>query len=85
MAQAPALDESPPVVGCVLANEVLDNFPFHRLQLYRNGEVREVYVDLEGERPVERLGPLSAGGLAETARQAIPISRRGPVRGLPRP
>ena len=82
---APALDEPPPVVGCVLANEVLDNFPFHRLQLYRNGEVREVYVDLEGERPVERLGPLSAGGLAETARQAIPISRRGPVRGLPRP
>src|SRR5256885_699275 len=28
---APTLDESPPVAGCVLANEVLDNFPFHRL------------------------------------------------------
>jgi SAM-dependent MidA family methyltransferase len=47
---APALDKSPPVVGCVLTNEVLDNFPFHQLQIDRHGEVREVYVDLDGER-----------------------------------
>jgi len=74
---APALDESPPVVGCVLANEVLDNFPFHRLQLDRHGEVREVYVDLEGECLVERLGPLSAGELVDTARQAAPRLQEG--------
>ena len=74
---APALDTSPPVVGCVLANEVLDNFPFHRLQLDRHGEVREVYVDLEGECLVERLGPLSAGELVDTARQAAPRLQEG--------
>jgi len=47
-----SLSEAGPVVGCVLANEVLDNVPFHRLR-ERDGRVVEVLVGLEGDRLVE--------------------------------
>jgi SAM-dependent MidA family methyltransferase len=47
-----SLSEAGPVVGCVLANEVLDNVPFHRLR-ERDGSVVEVLVGLEGDRLVE--------------------------------
>jgi SAM-dependent MidA family methyltransferase len=47
----------PPVVGCVLGNEVLDNFPVHVLEVTEVGNVQEVYVD--GDGFVERLGALS--------------------------
>ena len=60
----------PPVVGCVLANEVLDNFAVHVLEVARAGEVHEVYVDVDGDRFVEQLGPLSDVALAEPARDA---------------
>ena len=40
------------VTGCVLANEVLDNVPFHRLR-ERDGRVAEVFVGLDGDRLVE--------------------------------
>ena len=66
---APALGE-PPVVGCVLANEVLDNFPVHALEVTEGDGVREIYVDIDGNRLVERLGPLSTPELAEPARRA---------------
>jgi SAM-dependent MidA family methyltransferase len=58
------LDELPPVVGCIIANEVLDNFPVHVFQVVGEGQVQEIYVDLEGDRLVERLGPLSDPALA---------------------
>ncbi|MEA2589312.1 MAG: hypothetical protein QOH66_2239, partial [Actinomycetota bacterium] len=60
-----ALGEGPPVEGCVVANEVLDSFPVHVLEVARGGGPREVYVDLEGDRFVEVLGPLSEDALAD--------------------
>lgn len=41
-----------PITGCVLANEVLDNVPFHRLR-ERDGRVVEVLVGADGRRLVE--------------------------------
>lgn len=35
--------EDEPIEGVVLANELLDAFPFHRL-VYRDGELREIYT-----------------------------------------
>ncbi|MDQ4148930.1 MAG: SAM-dependent methyltransferase [Actinomycetota bacterium] len=71
------LDELPSVVGCIIANEVLDNFPVHVLQALGDGEVQEVYVDLDGDRLVERLGPLSDPGLKARAEEASPHLREG--------
>lgn len=47
-----SLAEVGSVTGCVLANEVLDNLPFHRLR-DRDGRTMEVFVGLEGDRLVE--------------------------------
>lgn len=41
-----------PVTGCILANELLDNLPFHRLRR-RHDRTVEVLVGAEGERLVE--------------------------------
>jgi SAM-dependent MidA family methyltransferase len=60
----------PAVVGCLLANEVLDAFPVHVLEVASGGEARELYVDLDGSRFMERLGPLSLSNLADPARRA---------------
>ncbi len=38
-----------PVVGCIIANELLDNLPFHRLRGTPNGPV-ELFVGLEAGR-----------------------------------
>jgi len=67
---SPSLGEPPAAAGCVLAHEVLDNFPVHVLEVAGGGDVREVYVDAEGSRLVERLGPLSREALSEPAREA---------------
>jgi SAM-dependent MidA family methyltransferase len=64
-----ALADPPGSVGCVLANEVLDNFPVHVLEVTAGDCVREIYVDVEEAHLVERLGPLSTPALAEPARQ----------------
>jgi SAM-dependent MidA family methyltransferase len=56
-----------PVTGCVLANEVLDNFPVHLFEVAAGGPAGEVYVDAEDGRLVERLGPVSEPGLAGPA------------------
>ena len=74
---APALGEPPGAVGCVLANEVLDNFPVHALEVTEGDGVREVYVDIDGDHLVERLGPLSTPALAEPARRAARHLGRG--------
>jgi SAM-dependent MidA family methyltransferase len=57
-----------PVVGCVLANEVLDNFPVHVLEVAETGSVQEIYGD--GDGFVERLDAVSDVTLAEPAREA---------------
>lgn len=43
------------VVGCILTNELLDNFPVHRFAI-RDGKVQEVYVTAVGGDLVEVLG-----------------------------
>lgn len=47
-----SLAEAAPVIGCLIANEVLDNVPFHRLR-ERDGRIVEVLVGAEGDRLVE--------------------------------
>jgi SAM-dependent MidA family methyltransferase len=64
------LEVPPGATGCVLANEVLDNFPVHVLEVDGDHDVREVYVQVEDGRLVESLGPLSEPALDEPARHA---------------
>jgi SAM-dependent MidA family methyltransferase len=42
------------VVGCILSNELIDNFPVHRFAI-RGGRVMEVFVTLSGENFTEVL------------------------------
>jgi SAM-dependent MidA family methyltransferase len=67
---APRLGEPPPAAGCVLANEVLDNFPVHALEVIDGDRAGEIYVDIDGNHLVERLGPLSTPALAGPAQEA---------------
>jgi SAM-dependent MidA family methyltransferase len=59
-----------PGCGCVLAHEVLDNFPVHVLEVTPSGDVCEVYVAADRGRLVEQLGPLSDPVLVGAARAA---------------
>jgi SAM-dependent MidA family methyltransferase len=42
------------IVGCILCNELLDNFPVHRFAI-QEGRVKEVFVTLTGDRLAEVL------------------------------
>ena len=42
------------VVGCILCNELVDNFPVHRFAIH-NGRAKEIFVTLEGENLTEVL------------------------------
>ncbi len=42
------------IVGCILCNELIDNFPVHRFAI-EDGRVREIYVTTSGEDFVEVL------------------------------
>lgn len=53
-----------PLTGVVLANELLDSFPFHRL-IVEQGELREIYTGWRDGWFVDELGPLSDERLAE--------------------
>jgi SAM-dependent MidA family methyltransferase len=50
--------------GVVVANELLDAFPVHLVEMSASG-LGEIYVDLEADRLVERSGPPSSPDLAE--------------------
>jgi SAM-dependent MidA family methyltransferase len=50
--------------GIVFANELLDAFPVHLVEMSGAG-LGEIYVDLESDRLVERPGPPSSPALAE--------------------
>ena len=52
---AVSVDDIPPFDGVLVANELLDNLPFHRARRV-DGSIREVFVDGAGERLVERVG-----------------------------
>lgn len=43
------------IAGCILSNELLDNFPVHRFEI-RDNRAKEVFVTIEGEKLVETLG-----------------------------
>jgi SAM-dependent MidA family methyltransferase len=49
--------------GILFANELLDAFPVHRVQMTPRG-LAEIYVDADGDDLCERLGPLSSPALA---------------------
>lgn len=49
--------------GVLVANELLDAFPVHLVAMTPAG-LGEIYVDVDGESLVERLGPLSTARLA---------------------
>src|SRR5437660_9137964 len=66
----PELGGAAPVCGCILANEVLDAFPVHVLEVAGDGDAREVCVGLDGDRFVEVLGPLSTASLDAASRRA---------------
>lgn len=51
-----SLDQVERFTGCLVANEVLDNVPFHRLR-ERHGRVMEVKVSADGDRLVEVEAP----------------------------
>ncbi|HEX2026280.1 MAG TPA: SAM-dependent methyltransferase [Actinomycetota bacterium] len=73
---AEALEGVEPFTGCVLANEVLDNLPFHRLR-GRDGRVVEVLVGVDGDRLVEMEG--------EPAPEAAAVVTHPPADGQERP
>jgi SAM-dependent MidA family methyltransferase len=52
-----------PVVGCVLANEVADALPVHRV-MWRDGRLREIHVDWRDDAFAEVLGEPSSPALA---------------------
>ena len=59
-----------PVRGVIFANELLDALPVHALAMTDEG-LREVYVDADGNRLVERLGPLTREARTHMARESI--------------
>ncbi len=52
------IGELAPVSGCVLSNELLDNFAVH--QVVMQDELMEVMVDFDGHRFIEKLVPASS-------------------------
>jgi SAM-dependent MidA family methyltransferase len=51
------------IEGVLFANELLDAFPVHLVEMSESG-LREIYVDLEADRLVDRPGPPSSPALA---------------------
>jgi len=43
-----SIEEIPPFTGCIIANEVLDNFSVHRVVMKEN-ELKEVFVEYDNE------------------------------------
>ncbi len=64
-------DITSPIVGCVIANELLDNLPFHRLRGASRGVV-ELFVGVEGDRFVLVEGPPSSEALLDLAPPLAP-------------
>ena len=70
-----SLDELGPLTGCVIANELLDNVPFHRLR-ERDGRVVEVLVGEDDGRLVEVEADPSEGALSALGRPLSPGEER---------
>ncbi|MCY4365497.1 MAG: SAM-dependent methyltransferase [Chloroflexi bacterium] len=69
------------VSGCILCNELIDNFPVHRFVI-QDGRIREVYVTLEGENFTEVLAEPSTPRIEERLTSldvSLPEGHRGEV------
>ena len=69
------------IVGCILSNELIDNFPVHRFCI-RDGKVREVYVTLVDGKLGEMLGEPSTARIEERLGSlglSLPEGYRGEV------
>ncbi|HXH12713.1 MAG TPA: SAM-dependent methyltransferase [Alphaproteobacteria bacterium] len=69
------------VVGCILSNELIDNFPVHRFAI-QDGRVKEVFVTLAGETLSEVLDEPSSLRIAERLTSlgvSLPEGYRGEV------
>ena len=69
------------IVGCILSNELIDNFPVHRFCI-QDGRVREVYVTLSGGKLTEVLDMPSTPRVEErlsTLGLSLPEGYRGEV------
>lgn len=61
------LGDLPARTGCVIAHEVLDNFPVHLIERGVDGGMWEVFLDIAEGALVECLRPLSDPALAQPA------------------
>src|SRR5215831_19888759 len=69
------------VVGCILCNELIDNFPVHRFAI-QGGRVKEVFVTVAGGQLTEVLDEPSSPRLAERLTSlgvSLPEGYRGEV------
>jgi len=69
------------VVGCILSNELIDNFPVHRFAI-QGGSVKEVFVTLAGGKLVEVLDEPSSARIEERIASlglSLPEGYRGEV------
>jgi SAM-dependent MidA family methyltransferase len=69
------------VVGCILSNELIDNFPVHRFAI-QGGRVKEVFVTLKGDTFTEVLDEPSSPRIAERLTSlgvSLPEGYRGEV------
>jgi SAM-dependent MidA family methyltransferase len=60
------------ISGIVFANELIDALPVH-VVVMREGQLREICVDIEGDRLVERELPLSSESLREAIASGPPM------------
>lgn len=71
-----AAPEAPDEIrGCVIANELLDNVPFHRLR-ERDGRVLEIFVGADGGRLLEVEGEPTPEALAAAGAPFVPGEER---------
>src|SRR6185436_1335169 len=69
------------VVGCILSNELIDNFPVHRFAI-QGGRVKEVFVTLAGDNLTEVLDEPSSARIEERIASlglSLPEGYRGEV------
>ena len=79
--KAEGLQSFQTIAGCILANELIDNFPVHRFCI-QNGRVREVYVTLAGGKLIEMLDAPSTPRIEKrlaTLGVSLPEGYRGEV------
>jgi SAM-dependent MidA family methyltransferase len=70
-----SLTDVAPRTGCLVANELLDNLPFHRLR-ERGGRIREVMVGTDGEDLIEVEAEPTPEAIGAIARPLSPGEER---------